>query len=136
MSRRFFSIALGFGPLLVLSSACVDRALSSSACSNVTVRVTAGIQPSFSWTPACRIEGLTVHLPGTGAVIWGTVSHNQANNIESPVVRYGVFPDSAAQTANILLPLVAGTTYQVALFRVDDGSGGSLQRVGVTTFVP
>jgi hypothetical protein len=68
-------------------------------------------------------------------MIWGTVSHNQANNIESPV-RYGVFPDSAAQTANILLPLVAGTTYQVALFRVDDGSGGSLQRVGVTTFVP
>jgi hypothetical protein len=133
MSRHYFSAALGFGPLLVLSSACADSALSSSACSNVTVRVTAGIQPSFTWTPACQIEGLTVHLPGPGAIIWRTVSYRLSNTIATPV-GYGVFPDGAAQTANILLPLVAGTTYQVTLFRMDDGPGGSLRSIGVTAF--
>jgi hypothetical protein len=135
MLRRYFSAALRFGPLLMLNLACADRALSPSACSDVTVRVSAGLQPAFSWNPACRIEGLAVHLPGPGPIVWSTMSSRLSNTIATPV-RYGVFPDGAAQTANILLPLVAGTRYQVTLFRGDDSPGGSLRSVGVTTFVP
>jgi len=134
MSRHYFSAALGFGLLLALNSACADQALSSiPPCSQVAVRVTAGLQPTFSWNPACRIEGLSVHLPGPGPIIWRTVSYRLSNTIATPV-GYGVFPDGAAQTANILLPLVAGTTYQVTLFRMDDGPGGSLRSIGVTAF--
>ncbi len=135
MLRRYFATALRFGPLLMLNLACADRALSPSACSDVTVRVTAGIQPTFSWNPACRIEGLTVHLPGPGPMIWSTVSYRLSNTIATPV-SYGVFPDGAAQTANILLPLVAGTRYQVTLFRFDDAPGGSLRSIGTATFIP
>ncbi len=135
MSRHYFFAALGFGPLLVLTPACNDHALSPAPCSQIAVRVTAGPQPSFSWNPAFQIEGLTVHLPGPGPMIWSTMSYRLSNTIAAPVI-YGVFPDSAAQTANILRPLVAGTTYQVTLFRVDDAPGGSLRSVGVATFVP
>lgn len=134
MNRRAVSLALGFGPLLLFGASCADRAVNLSACSDIPIQVSAGIQPTFSWNPACQIQALTVHLPGPGAIIWTTFSHPQANAIASPV-QYGVFPDAAAQTANILLPLVAGTTYQVTLFRVDD-PGGPLVPIGVTTFVP
>ena len=135
MSRRSFSVALGFGPLLLLGSACADRALSHSTCSDVPIQASAGIQPTFRWNPACQIQALTVHLPGPGAVIWTTFSHPQANAIVPPVT-YGIFSDEAAQTANIFLPLVAGTSYQVSLYRVDEGRGSSLQSIGTATFVP
>lgn len=133
MQRRALSLVLGFGPLL-LGAACADRAVSPASCSDVAIHVSAGIQPTFSWGPACQIQALTVHLPGPGAIIWTTFSHPQTNAIVSPV-QYGIFPDGAAQTANILLPLAAGTTYQVSLYRVDE-PGGSLVPIGVTTFVP
>lgn len=134
MNRRAVSLALGFGPLLLLGAACADRAVSLSACSDLAVQVSAGTQPTFSWDPACQIQALTVHPPGSGAIIWTTFSHPQINAIVSPV-QYGIFPDGAAQTANILLPLAAGTTYQVTLYRVDE-PGGPLVPIGVTTFVP
>ncbi len=133
MTRPTLPLALAFGPLL-LGAACADRAVSLSACSDISVQVSAGIQPTFSWDPACQIQALTVHLPGPGAIIWTTFSHPQPNAIASSV-QYGVFPDNAAQTANILLPLVAGTTYQVTLSRIDE-PGSSLVPIGVTTFVP
>lgn len=134
MNRRTVSLALGFGPLLQLDAACADRAVSLAACSDVAVQVSAGIQPTFSWDPTCRIQALTVYRPGSSAIIWTTFSHPQANAIVSPV-QYGIFPDGAAQTANILLPLAAGTTYQVTLYQVDE-PGGSLVPIGMTTFIP
>ncbi len=39
-------------------------------------------------------------------------------------------------TANRFEPLVSGTTYQVTLFRAEDGQGGPLRSVGGTTFLP
>ena len=135
MSRHSFSAALGSGSVLAFTLACGDHALSPAPCSQVAVSITAGLQPAFSWDPACRIEGLSVRLPGPGPIVWSTMSYRLSNTIAAPVT-YGVFPEGAAQTANILLPLVAGTRYQVMLFRLDDGPGGSLRSVGVTTFVP
>lgn len=114
-------------------SACQDQ--SSAPCSAVAVSVSQGIQPSFNWEPACPVQSLVVRLPGPGAVIWATIASSQDNSI-APSVTYGVFPPGAALTANILLPLVAGTTYEVVLYRVDEGAGGPPRQIGSATFVP
>jgi hypothetical protein len=117
----------------IVFSACQDQ--SSAPCSAVAVTVSQGIQPSFTWEPACPVQSLVVRLPGPGPVIWATIATGRSNRI-APSVTYGVFPPGAALTANILIPLVAGTTYEVVLYRVDEGAGGPPQQIGAATFVP
>jgi hypothetical protein len=132
MLRRCLAATLGF-PLVVLTAACADPGISMTDCSAaVAVTVTAGTQPTFGWTPACQVEALTVALQGRDVIVWGAVSPNQTNSIGSPVP-YGSTPPGAAATANRIEPLVTGTTYEVTVFRVDDG--GSIRAVGTATFV-
>lgn len=131
MHQRYLVTMLSLG--VVLSPACSDQ--SSEPCSAVAVSVAPGLEPVFSWQPACQIHSLAVHLPGPGAVIWGTVSVNQTNSIASGVT-YGVFPTGAAQTANIQVPLSAGTTYEVSLYRLNDSAGRPPQEIGSATFIP
>ena len=117
----------------LVATACSDQ--SSAPCSGVAVSVSEGIQPSFNWEPACPVQSLVVRLPGPGPIIWATLSAGQTNDI-APSVTYGVFPPGAALTANILLPLVAGTTYEVVLYRLDESAGGPPQQIGSATFMP
>jgi hypothetical protein len=117
----------------LVATACSDQ--SSAPCSAVAVSVSEGIQPSFSWEPACPVQSLVVRRPGPGPVIWATIASGQSNSI-APSVTYGVFPPGAALTANILLPLEAGRTYEVVLSRLDESAVGPPQQIGSATFVP
>jgi hypothetical protein len=119
--------------LVVLNAACADPGPSLADCSAaVAVTVSAGTQPTFSWTPACQVEALTVALQDRDVIVWGAVSPNQTNTIGSPVP-YGSTPPGAAATANRIEPLVTGTTYEVTIFREDDG--GIIRAVGAAIFL-
>ena len=133
MIRRFGTGALSFGSLMVITLACADQAITAPPCgAAVTVKVSNSLNPTFSWAPGCQIEQLTVARQASGAIVWSAVSPNQ--NIIVPPVQYAVTPPGAAMTANRVEFLVAGTTYEVELFRIDDL--GSRQSVGRSTFVP
>lgn len=84
---------------------------SGPCTTDVSVTVSGGTTPTFTWTPACRVIGLLVEegasdrwlLEATGAGI-------------APGVTYGSVPAGASQDAPAI-PLVSGTTYEVILFR-------------------
>jgi hypothetical protein len=122
--------------LLAATLACANNHLSgvASGCTLLPVSVSSGTAPTFSWDAGCPVEEIIVGLPGPGAVMWSTFSVNQTNSLASPVV-YGSTPPGAAMTANMVQPLVAGTTYTVTLIRVDT-PGGPPQGAGSATFVP
>ena len=87
----------------------------------VTVTVSAGIEPTFSWTPACRLFGVLVEEGGPD--VWLILS--LGSNSITPPVRYGVVPQGATEREDPV-PLVAGVTYDVTLARFtgpgdDDG---------------
>ena len=122
--------------LLAINPACADHSLTGAAggCTVLPVAVSHGTSPTFSWDAACQVEAIIVGLPGPGAITWSAISVNQTNSIAS-AVGYGSTPPGAAMTANMVQPLVAGSTYQVTLIRVDS-PGGPPQGVGSATFVP
>ena len=122
--------------LLAVNPACADHRLTgvASGCTVLPVAVSHGTAPTFSWDAACQVEAIIVAFPGPGAVTWNVFSVNLTNSIASPVA-YGITPPGAAMTANMVQPLVSGTTYIVTLIRVDT-PGGPPQGVGSATFVP
>jgi hypothetical protein len=122
--------------IMAVNPACADHPLTgvASGCAVLPVAVSAGTAPTFSWDAACPVEEIIVALPGPGALMWSAFSVNQTNSLASPVA-YGATPPGAAMTANMVQPLVAGTTYAVTLIRVDT-PGGPPQGVGAATFVP
>jgi hypothetical protein len=136
-AQRGFFLSLWGAALLALNPACADQRLTkvTGVCSSLSVTVSAGISPTFSWDAACPIQELIVALPGPGAVVWSAVSVNLTNSIASPVT-YASTPPGAAMTANVVQFLVAGTTYDVTLLRAADTPGGPLQLAGSATFVP
>lgn len=127
---------LGVAFLAATLSSCANSHLTgvASGCTLLPVTVSSGTAPVFSWDAECPVEEIIVALPGPGAVMWSAFSVNQTNSIASPVA-YASTPPGAAMTANMVLPLVAGTTYTVTLIRVD-APGGPPQGVGSATFVP
>jgi hypothetical protein len=122
--------------LLAINPACADQPLTkvTGDCSSLSVAVTPGTAPTFSWGAGCQVEAIVVALPGPGAITWNIFSVNLTNSIASPV-DYGSTPPGAAMTANMVQPLVAGTTYTINLIRVDT-PGGPPQGAGSATFVP
>jgi len=123
--------------LLAFNPACADQHLTRVAgnCSSLAVAVSAGTFPTFNWDATCPIQELIVAFPGPGAILWSAVSVDQTNSIASPV-EYATAPAGAAQTANRVQFLVAGTTYVVTLLRAASSPGGPLQAAGTATFVP
>jgi hypothetical protein len=95
--------------------ACSDSIGPSDqpACAgNVTVAVSNGTMPSFSWSPACKLFLVLVEEAQSDQ--WGTIS-NGTNAIATPV-RYGVVPAGATE----LTPptsLTPGTPYVVSVYR-------------------
>jgi hypothetical protein len=122
---------------LLLSVACSDGAGPDQplpACAgDVSIQVSAGTQPTFSWTPACRLFFLNVEPAASGEDLWPIMSRG-ANRI-APGVKYGVVPPGAEQL-QAPVQLVAGQAYKVALalYTGPDADDGVL--VGVTTFTP
>lgn len=78
----------------------------------VTITVSSGTSPSFSWTPACRLFFVNVELGATDQ--WSIIS--DSTNAIAPPVRYGVVPAGAQQSSSEVTPLQGGETYDVNLF--------------------
>ena len=84
-----------------------------AACTGaVTVTVTAGLTPTFSWTPACSVVALIVEEGANDQ--WNVIA--SADPGFGPSVVYGAKPVGAAQVG-ALTPLRAGVNYTVTLFR-------------------
>lgn len=135
MPHDSFRAAAALSIALIAGNGCSTQGPNLPACTGpVTVTATSGTSPTFSWTPACQLEGLTVALPGPGAIVWSVASPNQTNSI-APSVRYGRTPAGATLVTGATA-LSAGSSYGVTLFVFDDGHGGSVQAAGSLTFVP
>jgi hypothetical protein len=114
MPRRY-DLRLLVGIFLLLSACGGDGSTGPSVtgpcAGSVTVSVSAGTTPTFTWTPRCRVLALLVEqdasdmwfIEGTGDGI-------------APGVQYGTVPPDAVSDEPAL-PLVRGTTYEVILFR-------------------
>ena len=98
--------------------------------SQVTISVSAGTEPTFSWTPPCRLFFLNVEPADAGNDLWGIISRG-SNAIEPPV-QYGVVPAGATQSMEPE-ELVAGVSYAVYVFRFT-AEGGEF--IGSQTFTP
>jgi hypothetical protein len=103
------------GTCLVVSGCSDDNGAGpgnpAPCTAGVTVSVSAGTTPTFSWTPACGVIGLLVEeqagdrwfLEATGGGF-------------GPPVTYGTVP-TGATAPGPATALLAGTTYEVILFR-------------------
>lgn len=107
---------------------------SLPVCSGpVTIAVSAGTTPTFTWTPACRAFMVLVELGASDQ--WGVMS--EGTNAIAPGVVYGVVPAGAQQFTTGAAPaLVAGQTYDVtvAYWTGPGGDDGAL--AGNQSFVP
>ncbi len=99
----------------------------------VTVGVSAGKTPTFSWTPACGLALLTVQTTSGATDLWGIVTPGM-NAIE-PGVRYGEVPDGATESM-VSVPLASGTSYRVTVSRFTSPADEVGQVIGTETFTP
>jgi hypothetical protein len=107
----------GLPALVILSVGCSEASAPPvEACTDdqaVTIHVSAGMQPAFTWTPAC------------------------ASNPLRSGIRYGQAPPGTFE-ATPPAALQGGTEYEVLVYRwlgEPGGEGGPFQR-GSTTFRP
>jgi hypothetical protein len=132
--------------VLLLGSAvgCGDGGTAPDApdcVAQTTITVSAGTQPTISWTPTCRAAVLRVSLITTGSTpraVW-QIGATEARNVIEPGVRYGDVPSGTAAD-HVAEPLVAGATYSVSLNAVDcraaTGCGSTAALVGTKVFTP
>ena len=114
--RRLASILAASMAFAALAS-CGDDDPSSpnapAACTgNVTVTVTSGTTPTFSWTPACSVVALIVEEAANDQ--WNVLANGDPGF--GPSVVYGAKPPGSTQVGAVT-PLRAGTSYTVTLFR-------------------
>ena len=88
----------------------------------IEINVSEGLTPTFSWTGG-NARMLTVMSSGeAGANMWGIMTI-APSDFASPVT-YGEVPSGAIEVFP-LKPLVAGTTYQVMIMGVQEGTIGA-----------
>jgi hypothetical protein len=120
------------GPKLVrlLLGAC---AVASLTCSDspsgpiyepcpgdaVTLQVSPGLTPLFTWTPACGVAFLEVYTAGGGAALWTAYAGSgpRPQNLIPSGVRYGITPPRG-RTVDGPQPLQAGNFYDVGVGRM------------------
>ena len=127
-------------PLAALSCAmllgCSDETNPSDpppVCTGpVTIAVSSGASPSFSWAPACRLFFINVELGATDQ--WSIIS--DSTNAIAPPVRYGVVPAGAQQSSSEVTPLQLGQTYDVNLFYWSGPGAQDGTFVGSQEFTP
>jgi hypothetical protein len=98
-----------------------------TACSAETGSVTATVNvtgvPVFAWNPDCAVTGLLVEhaVGGAGGDVWFIQASPTEANLISPPVTYGTTSlPAGVVTSYGPDPLVAGTSYDLILFRVVD----------------
>lgn len=110
-------IGLGFALLAAIAACSGDRVTEPTsplgACtSSVSISVSSGTAPTFTWTPACTVLGLIVEESG-GGDLWFVWAEREGI---APGVRYGSVPAGSVQDDSPEA-LQAGATYSLALFR-------------------
>ena len=104
----------------------------------VTVQVSAGTRPTFSWTPACGMTSIRVFPMDAPAAVW--VVYGGSIAVSNPFrsgTRYGQSPPGTF-VAKPPAALQSGAEYQVLVYRwigEAGGEGGPFLR-GVATFRP
>lgn len=134
MRRR--SSRLAAAVALIGLSGCSDEIGPDELpeCSGpVTLEVTSGETPTFSWTPRCRLSFLVVELDEGGSDVWSILTRGE--NALAPPVTYADTP-AGAETLTSALPLTSGTAYRVDLARWTGPDGDDGESVGVKTFEP
>src|SRR5512145_2129157 len=109
---RFSATRKGLFVMSLLLSAGQVQAQTEVPQGGVTVSVSGGMAPTFSWTPDSAIGRLVVEQGDKE--LWGTETEG-TNTYRSPI-RYGVHPPEALEDVPAD-PLVVGQTYKVSLFR-------------------
>jgi hypothetical protein len=108
--------AIAASMAIVALTSCGDDPVSTSgpaACTgNVTVTVTGGTTPTFSWTPACSVVALIVEESANDQ--WNVIANGDPGF--GPSVVYGTKPGGSTQVGAVT-PLRAGVSYSVTLFR-------------------
>jgi len=99
----------------------------------VTLTVTTGTAPTFSWTPRCRLFFVIVEPAESGADLWSIITRGQ--NALAPPVTYGEVPTSAEET-NPPVALQAGSAYKVAVARWTGPGDDDGETIGVQPFAP
>jgi hypothetical protein len=106
-------MALSYTTILACSSDSNGPGDPLPVCTGpVTIAVSSGTSPSFSWTPACRLFFVNVELGASDQ--WSIIS--DSTDAIAPPVQYGVVPAGAQQSSSEVTPLVSGQTYDVNLF--------------------
>lgn len=112
---RVLRAATALAAAIALAGCGDDDSVSPNApaaCTGaVTVTVSGGTTPQFSWMPACAMVALVVE---EGADDQWTIVANQDSGF-GPSVLYGTKPAGTAQSAPAT-PLRAGVPYNVTLF--------------------
>ena len=104
----------------------------------VTVSVSAGTTPRFTWTPTCGMASVRVWAVATASDGWVLYSGSYAPENPLPSgLRYGEVPPKGLQPATPS-PLRPGVEYRVGVYRWigERGGPGSLFERGVATFRP
>jgi hypothetical protein len=99
----------------------------------VTLEVTPGTTPTFSWMPRCRLSFLVVELDESGSDLWSILTRGE--NALAPPVTYGD-PPAGAETLTPPVPLTSGTAYTIAVARWTGPDGDDGESVGAETFEP
>jgi hypothetical protein len=94
---------------------------------DVTVSVSAGTTPTFTWAPACLVLALLVEQEASDMWFLEATGEGIASG-----VRYGTVP-SGASGDGPAVALVQGTTYEVILFR---GTAQNATIAAIREFTP
>ena len=101
---------------LLVAAACNGggtgpEGLGPCTVDSVEVDVSSGTTPTFTWTPACLVFALLVEQEASDRWLLQATGEGIASG-----VRYGTVPRGAV-APDPAIPLQAGTTYEVILFR-------------------
>lgn len=123
---------------LCIALACSDGAGPESAnlpaCTgDISLTVSSGPTPRFSWSPGCKTFFLLVESQGAGGDVWSIMTPG-TNGLVSGI-RYGTVPDGA-QELDPASPLVAGSPYAVYVFRYTGPDSDDGVLIGAQTFTP
>jgi hypothetical protein len=121
---------------LVWLSGCSDEIGPDELpeCSGpVSLAVTPGATPTFSWTPSCRLAFLVVEPDENGTDLWSIITRGE--NALAPPVTYGD-PPAGVETLTPPFPLTSGTVYRVAVARWTGPGDDDGESVGAETFEP
>jgi hypothetical protein len=136
---RFWAAALGAaGTLAGCSDASpFDPIVACADDQEVTVHVSGGTTPRFTWEPSCGMASIQV-WPMDGST-GGWVLYSGMYAAENPLpsgIRYGEVPTKGIQPAPPTV-LRGGVEYEVAVYRwIGDRELGSLFVRGTATFRP